>query len=1074
MSKAAIGARLQASIDSVPQSGIGGGFYGSQRITWSPGARLDYERLAGDIWLSSTVAIALGWIQENLAEPPLVVHRRVPGSTEPETIRDHELLDLLSAPTGPKGYDWATLLAGTALSLCLDGNSYWEYGRGPTGQVTEIWWRPHFEFRPVWPTDGSEYISGYARSLDGRLSLVSKNNAGHFRRGIDPRNTRYGLSPTKAQMREILGDQKASNWIAALLRNHAVPSLMITPKTTDVELDRNAREALKREWQVEYGDEQVATVSVASMPIEATRMGWSPKDMDLGTLAHTLESKIVASMGLNTLVLNLPAASTQNKFSNLQEANKHAYQNCLLPLGARICRGIEQSPLGREQLKPGESLAFDWSQVAAMREDRGLLIDQTAKSFGAASAPGWITRDEARCRVGLPPLPGGVGEVLADGKPLVEPSVPDLTTPPPPDPAPAAKRLARAIKADAPITPPRPDLKLASQFESKLGVAISQAEARALAGGEVAPPAAINALADSIQPTIAAQWDASGSAMTADLNRVQAKYDLSQHDWQVNDPNVAAKIRGASVAFSQSTLATMAAKVANAQQVFRAELEAGALSGDPNTVLQQRLRDVFGLSRNKARQVALTEMSRATHAAADQTARDSGVVEGWDWLLSSDACPLCQAIAAESERQNRKLGEPFATIGTHPEYSQIYFSPAHPECNCTVVARLKSEFTGDQATTTSTTANTEEDEDSGLDLAKPKTQFEKLRDEITAAETAQVTANQAAKIDPSQQGFYKIASAANPLNIPPGKIEDRLKQYVVGDAKVKALASLKQVTQDRIALLEVERDALVGQIDDYWQEISDAGRSANLTDIAKLEDLDARRRLVKDRIHTLETEGHADMTSEILAVPADRAQLFGAPDLVKGHAYSGEALTELSANPDLAKRVDESVSWLGKITREGTRPGGSVIDPIERKIGFRKGQRAYCGSDHIALRDDQDHNIIVHEFGHTIDSDVFNNGDPQYVRSKEFLDYRCGAEKQRKLADQFPGRGFRDDEFGRKDKFDSVFDEMQAYYVGKIYSSNTECISMGVQKLWEDPAGFAVKDPEFCKFILGILDGSLR
>ena len=33
---------------------------------------------------------------------------------------------------------------------------------------------------------------------------------------------------------------------------------------------------------------------------------------------------------------------------------------------------------------------------------------------------------------------------------------------------------------------------------------------------------------------------------------------------------------------------------------------------------------------------------------------------------------------------------------------------------------------------------------------------------------------------------------------------------------------------------------------------------------------------------------------------------------------------------------------------------------------------------------------------------------------------------------------------------------------------------MGLQKLWEDPATFARKDPEYFKLITGILDGSLR
>ena len=33
---------------------------------------------------------------------------------------------------------------------------------------------------------------------------------------------------------------------------------------------------------------------------------------------------------------------------------------------------------------------------------------------------------------------------------------------------------------------------------------------------------------------------------------------------------------------------------------------------------------------------------------------------------------------------------------------------------------------------------------------------------------------------------------------------------------------------------------------------------------------------------------------------------------------------------------------------------------------------------------------------------------------------------------------------------------------------------MGLQRLYEDPAGFAHSDPEYTKFLLGILDGALR
>ena len=87
-----------------------------------------------------------------------------------------------------------------------------------------------------------------------------------------------------------------------------------------------------------------------------------------------------------------------------------------------------------------------------------------------------------------------------------------------------------------------------------------------------------------------------------------------------------------------------------------------------------------------------------------------------------------------------------------------------------------------------------------------------------------------------------------------------------------------------------------------------------------------------------------------------------------------------------------------------------------------------------------------------------------------------GAEKPQKLKDLFPDLNYGDDEVGRKDRFDAAFpDGPDPWYVGKDYpKGGTEILSMGLQKLIEDPVGFAKVDPEFCKYVLGCLDGSLR
>jgi hypothetical protein len=124
---------------------------------------------------------------------------------------------------------------------------------------------------------------------------------------------------------------------------------------------------------------------------------------------------------------------------------------------------------------------------------------------------------------------------------------------------------------------------------------------------------------------------------------------------------------------------------------------------------------------------------------------------------------------------------------------------------------------------------------------------------------------------------------------------------------------------------------------------------------------------------------------------------------------------------------------------------------------------------------DQSPEVIVHEFGHAVE-ESFRTGpfDKVVDRSVQFLKYRVGDEKPTSMRDKF-GTTFTADEMGRKDKFDQTFSEVRAYYVGKDYGNQaTEILSMGLQEFYSDPVRFAKTDPEFTKYVMGILDGSLR
>jgi hypothetical protein len=113
----------------------------------------------------------------------------------------------------------------------------------------------------------------------------------------------------------------------------------------------------------------------------------------------------------------------------------------------------------------------------------------------------------------------------------------------------------------------------------------------------------------------------------------------------------------------------------------------------------------------------------------------------------------------------------------------------------------------------------------------------------------------------------------------------------------------------------------------------------------------------------------------------------------------------------------------------------------------------------------------VHELGHQVE---FNCVGAKKV-AQEFLAYRVKDQELFSLKKLFPDSNYQEWDKGRDDEFMKAFGRDRAWYVGKhYYDSSTEVISMGVEELYNNPARFASRDPQFCKFIVGIPDGSLR
>lgn len=195
---------------------------------------------------------------------------------------------------------------------------------------------------------------------------------------------------------------------------------------------------------------------------------------------------------------------------------------------------------------------------------------------------------------------------------------------------------------------------------------------------------------EKMVPRMAPLW---GAVMNEGINDVAERLTARVGTVPIIDPlsiKISEAVNGATLIFCETTNAATSLQLDLALGKVREELAAGLLTPD-NTLpaLTKRVNAVFNqASSYRAERIARTEASRAVHLGQRMEAAESGVVRGYRWLLSADACPICQAI--KQSMPEIALDGKFAQIGTG-DYSDIWAPPAHPNCMCTITEILIDE-----------------------------------------------------------------------------------------------------------------------------------------------------------------------------------------------------------------------------------------------------------------------------------------------------------------------------------------------------------------------------------------------
>lgn len=174
----------------------------------------------------------------------------------------------------------------------------------------------------------------------------------------------------------------------------------------------------------------------------------------------------------------------------------------------------------------------------------------------------------------------------------------------------------------------------------------------------------------------------------------------------------------------------------------------------------------------------------------------------------------------------------------------------------------------------------------------------------------------------------------------------------------------------------------------------------------------------------------------------------------------------LPANSPQERAAKEAAKWLGQVADQEATGARNLYVTVERVK-----DRANSNGSLIRLSDTNNAATAAHELGHVLET-LRDNG----KIGKGFLLHRTEGYGLAKPMDAIeplckPHEVYWDDEFLK------VFpgDKGRAAYTGRYYAGiHTEIISMGLELLYANPIQFALRDPEFFRFIVGILRGLLK
>lgn len=323
-----------------------------------------------------------------------------------ESLEDHRLRRLLAQPNPVT--DEFSFLELSVTYLDLAGNCYWLILRGRDGLPAELWpLRPDLirifpTFSPrVWDYGFVLDPSSQPRTVSPEIIPIPRGDLIHIKYP-NPLDQYFGQPPLRPSARATALDNAATDFADTLLRNYAVPGVVIeTAEATNQEVT----DKLKAKWRKAFGGQRKGEPAFLQAGMKVTPLGMSLTDLEFPDLRSISETRICMTIGVPPILVGAKSGLDRSTFSNAREARQSFWEEYLFSLERRFAEPVRSRLLpqfggvGRSRVR----VDWDHSGVPALREAE---TDRWERATNAL-ARGGITINDFRRTVDLDPVDGG-------------------------------------------------------------------------------------------------------------------------------------------------------------------------------------------------------------------------------------------------------------------------------------------------------------------------------------------------------------------------------------------------------------------------------------------------------------------------------------------------------------------------------------------------------------------------------------------------------------------------------------------------------------------------------------------